>query len=48
MKFPYIYPDPESRRLYAAPADDSGPESEYILVRCGTDELIDLIMRSVI
>lgn len=45
MKFPYIYPDPESRRLRAALAEDSGLESEYILVGCGADELIDLIMR---
>lgn len=48
MKFSYIYPDPESRRLRAALADDSGLESEYILVGCGADELIDLIMRSVV
>jgi len=45
MKFPYIYPDPESRRLRAALAEDSGLEAEYILVGCGADELIDLIMR---
>ena len=48
MKFPYVYPDPESRRLRAALAQDSGLESEYILAGCGADELIDLIMRSVI
>lgn len=48
MKFPYIYPDPETRRLRAALAEDSGLESEYILVGCGADELIDLIMRFVI
>lgn len=47
MKFPYIYPDPESRRLRGALAQDSGLGSEYILVGCGADELIDLIMRSV-
>lgn len=45
MKFPYIYPDPESRTLRAALAEDSGLESEYILAGCGADELIDLIMR---
>lgn len=45
MKFPYIYPDPETRRLRAALAEDSGLESEYILAGCGADELIDLIMR---
>lgn len=45
LKFPYIYPDPESRRLRAALAKDSGLEAEYLLVGCGADELIDLIMR---
>lgn len=45
LKFPYVYPDPESRQLRAALAEDSGLESEYILVGCGADELIDLIMR---
>lgn len=45
IRFPYVYPDPESRRLRAALAQDSGLESEYILVGCGADELIDLIMR---
>ncbi|PHT81047.1 Histidinol-phosphate aminotransferase, chloroplastic [Capsicum annuum] len=48
MKFPYIYPDPESRTLRAALAEDSGLESEYILAGCGADELIDLIMRCVL
>ncbi|XP_071930566.1 histidinol-phosphate aminotransferase, chloroplastic-like isoform X2 [Coffea arabica] len=48
MKFPYIYPDPESRRLRAALAEDSGLGSEYILAGCGADELIDLIMRCVL
>lgn len=48
MKFPYVYPDPESRTLRAALAEDSGLESEYILAGCGADELIDLIMRCVL
>ncbi|KAJ0838611.1 putative histidinol-phosphate transaminase [Helianthus annuus] len=48
LKFPYIYPDPESRTLRGALAKDSGLESEYILVGCGADELIDLIMRCVL
>ncbi|KAM1514619.1 hypothetical protein COP2_014084 [Malus domestica] len=48
LKFPYIYPDPESRRLRAALAKDSGLESDYILVGCGAGELIDLIMRCVL
>ncbi|RRT75362.1 hypothetical protein B296_00017449 [Ensete ventricosum] len=45
LKFPYVYPDPESRHLRAALAEDSGLESDYILAGCGADELIDLIMR---
>ncbi|XP_073125311.1 histidinol-phosphate aminotransferase, chloroplastic-like [Henckelia pumila] len=48
MRFPYIYPDPQSRRLRAALAEDSGIEDEYILAGCGADELIDLIMRCVL
>lgn len=45
MEFPNIYPDPESRRLRAALAEDTGIGAEHILVGCGADELIDLIMR---
>ena len=45
LKFPYVYPDPESCRLRAALAKDLGIESDYILAGCGADELIDLIMR---
>ncbi|TVU28197.1 hypothetical protein EJB05_19706 [Eragrostis curvula] len=48
LKFPYVYPDPESRHLRAALAEDSGLEAEYILAGCGADELIDLIMRCVL
>ncbi|XP_020578919.1 histidinol-phosphate aminotransferase, chloroplastic-like isoform X2 [Phalaenopsis equestris] len=48
MKFPYVYPDPESRSLRAALAKDSGLEHDYILAGCGADELIDLIMRCVL
>ncbi|CAH2066829.1 unnamed protein product [Thlaspi arvense] len=48
MKFPYVYPDPQSRRLRDALALDSGLDSEFILVGCGADELIDLIMRCVL
>jgi histidinol-phosphate aminotransferase len=43
MQFPNIYPDPESRRLRAALAEDTGLGAEHILVGCGADELIDLI-----
>ena len=45
MPFPHIYPDPESRRLRAALAVDTGVPAEYLLVGCGADELIDLLMR---
>lgn len=48
LKFSYVYPDPESRQLRAALAEDSGLGSEYILAGCGADELIDLIMRCVL
>ncbi|ONK61518.1 uncharacterized protein A4U43_C08F30760 [Asparagus officinalis] len=48
IRFPYVYPDPETRRLRAALAEDSGLESDYILAGCGADELIDLIMRCVL
>lgn len=48
MKFAHIYPDPQNRRLRDALAKDSGVGSEYILVGCGADELIDLIMRCVL
>lgn len=45
MQFPNIYPDPESRRLREALAKDTGVGAEHLLVGCGADELIDLIMR---
>jgi histidinol-phosphate aminotransferase len=47
MQFPNIYPDPESRRLREALAKDTGVGAEHLLVGCGADELIDLIMRYV-
>ncbi|XP_050203997.1 histidinol-phosphate aminotransferase, chloroplastic-like [Mercurialis annua] len=45
LKFPYIYPDPQSRQLREALAKDSDLDANHILVGCGADELIDLIMR---
>ncbi|CAM0944597.1 unnamed protein product [Alopecurus aequalis] len=48
LGFPHVYPDPETRHLRAALAEDSGLELEHILVGCGADELIDLIMRCVL
>jgi len=48
IRFPHIYPDPESRALRAGLAEWSGVEAEHILVGCGADELIDLVMRCVL
>jgi len=48
MKFPNIYPDPECRRLRAMLADYVGVPAENMLVGCGADELIDLLMRCVL
>lgn len=45
MEFPNIYPDAQSRKLRAALAKDTGVDADHILVGCGADELIDLIMR---
>jgi len=45
MPFPNIYPDPQSRLLRAALAEDVGVPAENLLVGCGADELIDLLMR---
>lgn len=48
IRFPHIYPDPESRALRAGLAEWSGVAAEHILVGCGADELIDLVMRCVL
>lgn len=48
MKFPNIYPDPESRALRNALAEWTGVPVEHLLVGCGADELIDLLMRCVL
>lgn len=45
LRFPNIYPDPECRALRDALSKDSGVPMEHLLVGCGADELIDLIMR---
>ncbi len=46
-RFPYyhIYPDPDHTLLRAALEGYVGVGREYILCGCGSDELIDLIMR---
>ncbi|KAK9833573.1 hypothetical protein WJX81_007437 [Elliptochloris bilobata] len=48
MPFPNIYPDPETRRLRQALAELHGLPMEHLLVGCGADELIDLLMRCVL
>ncbi|GAB4818837.1 hypothetical protein N2152v2_005883 [Parachlorella kessleri] len=48
MQFPNIYPDPESRRLRQELAKWHDIPMEHLLVGCGADELIDLLMRCVL
>lgn len=48
MRFPNIYPDPETRALRAALAPSLGVPLPQVLVGCGADELIDLLMRVVL
>lgn len=48
LKFPHVYPDPETRALRAALAPSLGVPIEQVLVGCGADELIDLLMRVVL
>jgi histidinol-phosphate aminotransferase len=48
MPYPHIYPDPETRALRAVLAADLGVPAPQILVGCGADELIDLLMRAVL
>lgn len=45
MQFPNIYPDPQSRLLRADLSKSIGVPAENLLVGCGADELIDLLMR---
>jgi histidinol-phosphate aminotransferase len=48
MRFPHVYPDPETRALRAALAAWHGVDAARLLVGCGADELIDLLMRVVL
>ncbi|GAX79337.1 hypothetical protein CEUSTIGMA_g6778.t1 [Chlamydomonas eustigma] len=48
MAFPNVYPDPESRQLRKALAELNDIPMEHLLVGCGADELIDLLMRCVL
>ncbi len=45
LRYPHIYPDPESRALRAALADFVGLPADLLLAGSGSDELIDLTMR---
>eukprot|EP00271_Cylindrocystis_brebissonii_P013910 TRINITY_DN3447_c0_g1_i1.p1 TRINITY_DN3447_c0_g1~~TRINITY_DN3447_c0_g1_i1.p1 ORF type:complete len:457 (+),score=71.78 TRINITY_DN3447_c0_g1_i1:125-1495(+) len=45
MQFAHIYPDPQSRVLREALAADCGLSADHLLVGCGADELLDLLMR---
>ncbi len=48
LRFPHIYPDPESRDLRQALAVYHGVPAENLLAGAGADELIDLLMRLLI
>ena len=48
MRFPNVYPDPETRALRALLAPGLGVPVEQVLVGCGANELIDLLMRAVL
>eukprot|EP00982_Pelagococcus_subviridis_P000091 768-Pelagococcus_subviridis.AAC.6 len=48
LKFPHVYPDPESRQLRQTLAKETGVPFENLIIGCGADELIDLLMRVVI
>ncbi|MBN1305044.1 MAG: histidinol-phosphate transaminase [Anaerolineales bacterium] len=45
MKFPHIYPDPESRALRRSLAAFTGAAFENLMAGAGADELLDLITR---
>jgi len=46
LKYPHIYPDPESRALRNALADFTGAPVQNLMAGSGADELLDLILRS--
>jgi histidinol-phosphate aminotransferase len=45
LRFPHIYPDPESRALRAALEQFTGVPAEFLIAGAGADELIDLLLR---
>lgn len=46
LKYPHIYPDPESRALRQALSDFTGVPMPYLMAGSGADELLDLILRA--
>ena len=46
LRFPHIYPDPESRALRQALAAFTGMSAQSLMAGSGADELIDLILRA--
>ncbi len=46
LRYPHIYPDPESRTLRAALSEYTGVPSDLLLAGAGSDELLDLITRA--
>lgn len=46
LKYPHIYPDPESRALRNALADFTGVPMQNLMAGSGADELLDLILRA--
>jgi len=48
IEFPHIYPDPESRKLRGLLAQECRIPIENIMIGCGADELIDLVLRAIL
>ncbi len=46
LKYPHIYPDPESRALRQALATFTGVSMDNLIAGSGADEIIDLILRA--
>ena len=46
LKYPHIYPDPESRALRQALSGFTGVPAQTLIAGSGADELIDLILRA--
>lgn len=46
LKYPHIYPDPESRALRVALSEFTGVPVESLMAGSGADELLDMILRA--